>query len=193
MSADPPSYTRRAPVQGDHNVATRRVERAGTIAWSEHLRAWEGYARRFGRDQSAERIAERGGFSFAEVKEYLGGHEPTTWGPLEADGVGEDAVRAKTKSAWEKMSSAERDASNAAYKERADMDYFHIYGRPTVCYECERIRVHRGGEQGSRVLNGEHWLCDGCTVDNRAAVQAEARGTHSLDGYPWPVREGPIA
>lgn len=177
-------YARRAPVQGDYNRATRSYERAGSIAWSEHLKAWEGYARRFGRDQSADRIAERGGFSFAEVVEYLG-REPTTWGPHESNGAGEKAVQAKTKSEWERMTTAQREASNVAYHERSEMDYRHIHGHPTVCYSCERIRVPHGGEQGSRVLNGEHWECDACTLDTRASVQAEARAAHSFDGNPW--------
>ena len=69
---------RRAPVQGDYNRATRRYERAGSIAWAEHVEAWEDYARRYGRDQSAERIAERGGFGYQELVEHLR-REPTTW------------------------------------------------------------------------------------------------------------------
>lgn len=52
----------------------------GTISWAEHLQAWNGYAARYSGDQSAERIAERGGFDWLELKEYLG-HEPATWEP----------------------------------------------------------------------------------------------------------------
>lgn len=52
----------------------------GTVAWSEHERAWEAYAKRYGRAQSAERIHERGGFCYAELTEFLG-HEPHTWKP----------------------------------------------------------------------------------------------------------------
>ena len=69
---------RRAPVQGDYNRATRRYENAGSIAWAEHVEAWEDYARRYGRDQSAERIAERGGFGYAELVDHLK-RVPTTW------------------------------------------------------------------------------------------------------------------
>ena len=69
---------RRAPVQGDYNRATRRYERAGSIAWAEHVEAWEDYARRYGRDQSAERIAERGGFGYQELVDHLK-RAPTTW------------------------------------------------------------------------------------------------------------------
>jgi hypothetical protein len=53
---------------------------AGTIAWAEHLLAWSGYAREYGRSQTAERMAERGGFSYYELTLYLG-REPTTWAP----------------------------------------------------------------------------------------------------------------
>jgi hypothetical protein len=67
---------RRAPVQ-----ANRELKKPpGTIAWSEHVEAWEGYARRYGTGQSAERIAERCGFCFGELVEFLG-REPSTWEP----------------------------------------------------------------------------------------------------------------
>ncbi len=73
---------RRAPVLGDSwrppRCGNRR--RPGTIAWAEHLDAWADYARRYGNDQSAERLAERGGFSFEELVDHLG-HEPKTWEP----------------------------------------------------------------------------------------------------------------
>lgn len=62
---------RRAPVNGPPG---------GTIAWPEHLRAWIAYARTYGTDQSAERIAERGGFGVSELVTQLG-HMPRTWEP----------------------------------------------------------------------------------------------------------------
>lgn len=43
----------------------------GTITWTEHLEVYEAYAKRFGRDQSAERIAERGGFGKDEAEMVL--------------------------------------------------------------------------------------------------------------------------
>lgn len=52
----------------------------GTIAWAEHEEAWATYAAKYGRQQSAQRIHERGGFCFGEVTDLLG-HEPTTWVP----------------------------------------------------------------------------------------------------------------
>jgi hypothetical protein len=69
---------RRAPVQGDYRRVGTRVP--GTIAWAEHLEAFESYAARYGRSQSAERIAERGGFGYLELVDFLG-HEPKTWEP----------------------------------------------------------------------------------------------------------------
>ncbi len=67
---------RRAPVQ-----ATRTLNRGpGTISWAEHESAWSAYAARYGTQQSAERMAQRGGFDFAELLTYLG-REPTTWAP----------------------------------------------------------------------------------------------------------------
>ena len=53
---------------------------AGTITWAEHLEVYEVYAAKYGRDQSAERIVERWGFGYDEIK-YLLGHEPRTWEP----------------------------------------------------------------------------------------------------------------
>lgn len=77
---------RRAPVQGTGRYwlpsgdQYRDAKPPGTIAWSEHVEAWEEYARRYGHDQSAERIAERHGFGWDELCELLG-REPTTWRP----------------------------------------------------------------------------------------------------------------
>jgi len=68
---------RRVRVQGDREPK----KPAGTVAWWEHVKAWEGYAEIYGKHyQSAERIAERGGFGYAELVEFLG-HEPETWEP----------------------------------------------------------------------------------------------------------------
>uniref|UniRef100_A0A6M3LMY8 Uncharacterized protein n=1 Tax=viral metagenome TaxID=1070528 RepID=A0A6M3LMY8_9ZZZZ len=64
---------RRAPVQG-----TRHLGRGtGTVAWSEHVAAWEIY-RKYRGDQSAERVTERGGFDYGELVVLLGA-EPETW------------------------------------------------------------------------------------------------------------------
>lgn len=77
---------RRAPVQRDCWSPPGRCKHApnapehqgGTVAWEEHAEAWEGYARRYGKDQSAERLAQRGGFGYAEITGHLG-HQPKTW------------------------------------------------------------------------------------------------------------------
>jgi hypothetical protein len=71
---------RRAPVQGERgqNYRPPRASKpAGTITWAEHLEAWGGYNARYP-GQSAERMAERGGFSWYELCDFLG-HEPKTW------------------------------------------------------------------------------------------------------------------
>lgn len=60
---------RRAPVQGD-----RGLHGPGTIPWTTHLLAWDGYAAAGHGSQSAERIAERGGFSYIEVQCAIAGH-----------------------------------------------------------------------------------------------------------------------
>jgi len=85
---------RRVPVQGDgpnnlpeaHPARRAWVERyghppwpPGTIAWSEHLLAHAAYEQQYGTcHQSAERIAERGGFSRLEAEELLG-RPLSTW------------------------------------------------------------------------------------------------------------------
>jgi len=57
----------RVPVQAD-----KRNTKAGTITWREHCEVWAKYVLLYGVDQSAARLAERGGFSWAEADELLG-------------------------------------------------------------------------------------------------------------------------
>ena len=66
---------KRAPVQGEWPGRG-----AGTIDWEEHLEAYKGYSGRYGSRQSAQRLAERGGFGYNELVTFLG-HEPKTWRP----------------------------------------------------------------------------------------------------------------
>ena len=49
----------------------------GTISWAEHVEAWTDYAKHH-KGQSAERIAERGGFGHWELGKHLG-HAPLTF------------------------------------------------------------------------------------------------------------------
>ena len=62
------SCGRRAPVNGPPG---------GSVAWSEHVEAWKTYHEQHP-GQSADRIAERGGFGWEEFKMFAG-HYPTTW------------------------------------------------------------------------------------------------------------------
>ena len=77
---------RRAPVQGCYPGERKQRKQGepgygdGTISWEEHLLAYGAYAVRNGRSQSAERLAERGGFGWFELVEYLG-REPASWAP----------------------------------------------------------------------------------------------------------------
>lgn len=72
---------RRAPMQGEWKREPEKVRRVeGTITWDEHVKCYAAYAAKYGRAQSAERIAERGGFSFEEFVRLVG-HEPKTWRP----------------------------------------------------------------------------------------------------------------
>lgn len=73
---------RRAPCQESNKRNPDRksypLVPAGTIEWWEHELAWKVYSRKYGASQSAERIAERGGFGWEELITFLG-HEPETW------------------------------------------------------------------------------------------------------------------
>jgi hypothetical protein len=81
---------RRAPVQGEVRRDSKgEVARPvswipmGTISWEEHEAAWRAYDAKWRCGQSAERIAERAGFSYYELCDLLG-HEPRTWTALAA-------------------------------------------------------------------------------------------------------------
>lgn len=79
--ADPPAPEpeRRARVQG--NTLRGQPKRPpGTVTWAEHETAYAVYSQRYGTQQSAERIVDRGGFSYEELTDLLG-HDPTTWTP----------------------------------------------------------------------------------------------------------------
>ena len=64
------SAERRAPVQ----ASPRAGKPAGTVPWSTHVLAWEGYALAGHGRQSAERMSERGGFGYREMQCALAGH-----------------------------------------------------------------------------------------------------------------------
>jgi len=80
-------HQRRVGVQGDgpwrlpdEHPAKRDTNVPGTITWEEYLTAYSAYSDTYGTMQSAERIIERGGFSYNELVDLLG-HEPKTWKP----------------------------------------------------------------------------------------------------------------
>lgn len=69
------------PVQGEglRNGATPKDIPDGYISWEEHYEAWREYHKHH-RGQDAENIANRGGFGYGELKEFLG-HNPVSWMP----------------------------------------------------------------------------------------------------------------
>jgi hypothetical protein len=79
---------RRAPVQAESGASyppgspyhRPGAKGPGTVSWAEHLEAYSTYAAQHGQDQSAERLAARGGFAYREITDLLG-HEPKTWRP----------------------------------------------------------------------------------------------------------------
>lgn len=60
-----------APVQVDHTPHGMRLR----IPWRIHVKAWETYAKHYS-GQSAERLAERGGFGLVELIYLLAGENP---------------------------------------------------------------------------------------------------------------------
>lgn len=77
----------RVPVQGDgpYWLSPDHPARQGTnthcpgsVSMEEHVEAWRAYESEYHSGQSAQRIAERGGFSYFELCNFLG-HAPTTF------------------------------------------------------------------------------------------------------------------
>lgn len=78
---EPADTERRAPVQGERVKWPGRQIPPATVSWDEHVRVWEVYAKHFGGSgQSAERVAERGGFGLLEII-FMTGAPPKTWRP----------------------------------------------------------------------------------------------------------------
>mgnify|MGYP000901226671 FL=1 len=80
----------RVPVQGeglywlsDSDLKQRglRAHKPGSVSRQEFIAAYDAYVVKYGRNQSADRLIERGGFSFFELIALLG-HEPETFEPL---------------------------------------------------------------------------------------------------------------
>lgn len=92
---------RRAPVQ-----PSRGVPFPTSVAWHFHERAWSQYAACFGRSQSAERIAERGGFSAMELVMFMLGKDPGSGRPTDAEIA---AVRAEVEAYDSELTAARAD------------------------------------------------------------------------------------
>jgi hypothetical protein len=70
----PREHERRFPIQGETvrssdqdggSISNRRE--AGWIPWGVAEEAYKVYSRRYGKDQSLERLAQRGGFGWSEL------------------------------------------------------------------------------------------------------------------------------
>jgi hypothetical protein len=54
----------------------------GSVSWADHLLAYAAYAAKYGTEQSAERIADRGGFGVEEIGKILNvPHALDSWRP----------------------------------------------------------------------------------------------------------------
>lgn len=69
---------KQAPVQSEFSYRHPKYKPAGLIDWEEFLEAYQEYIKKYGTSQSAERIAERGGFGYYELVKFLK-REPRTW------------------------------------------------------------------------------------------------------------------
>lgn len=67
----------RVPVQGETTNDPRGYRPRGSVEWWEHVEAWNEYHRHHS-EQSALRIAERGGFGYWEMFSLLQ-REPVSW------------------------------------------------------------------------------------------------------------------
>lgn len=71
---------RRAPTlrgfYGRHSDPAKDLPggREGWVPWAIHIDAWKGYAEAGHGDQSAERVAERGGFGYREIQCAIARH-----------------------------------------------------------------------------------------------------------------------
>jgi hypothetical protein len=76
---------KRAPVQASRGIADGLPGHGpGSVDWAEHELAWSTYAAKNGLEQSAQRIADRGGFGYGELVDYHLAHAPLTWVPAGA-------------------------------------------------------------------------------------------------------------
>ncbi len=71
------------PIQGEHIHGFRANREAGHVPWAVAKAAYDVYSRLYGKDQSLERLAERGGFGWSELVWLLrGGHKKDEEGQL---------------------------------------------------------------------------------------------------------------
>lgn len=116
---------RRAPVQ-----PSRGVPFPTSVAWHFHERAWSQYAACFGRSQSAERIAERGGFSAMELVMFMLGKDPGSGRPTDAEIA---AVRAEVEAYDSELTAARADVDRLT-RERDELltDWKEVDALPAV-------------------------------------------------------------
>lgn len=101
---------RRAPVQKYH---------AKTIPWKVHGLAWEAYAKKYGTQQSPERMAERGGFGIYEMDMFLPGWREMAEA-IDSEQAAVDTLRAQLEAAEER---AETEAEECERLARANIAY----------------------------------------------------------------------
>lgn len=146
----------------DERIAPVQGYSAG-IPWSLHLRAWDAYAAKYGKYQSAERIAERAGFSVGELDMFVPGwrDEVSEIAKLEA----EVARLTKQRVMPEAFVDDVRKAMAASWHEYVNdshcyPDEFEILGKAL------RANFERGG-------NWSRWVAQRVWLKARAALAGE--------------------
>jgi hypothetical protein len=83
--------------------STRGLTGPTSVPWAVAEKAWAAYSAQYGREQSVERLAQRGGFSWGEMDELFPGWRDAT-------------------DAWKKLEAraAELEAQNAIYEKATD-------------------------------------------------------------------------
>lgn len=133
----------RAPVQGY----------SAGIPWSLHLRAWDRYAEKYGRSQSAKRLAERGGFGVSELDVFVPG-----W----RDEVSEitrlqEALAAAEAGRWQPIETAPKDGTRILLGNCfSEAERWPVvgYAMPEAVYHLDGRRFPEAGKTGSPT----HWM-----------------------------------
>lgn len=169
----------RPPVQ-----PSRGVPFPISVAWHFHERAWSQYAAFFGRSESAQQIAERGGFSAMELVMLLLAKNPARASerPTDAEIA---AVRAEIE-AYDSELAAERARAASAEAERDELRAQYL------CAECQhnRARADAAEAEAAKLRAEGAELREAARV---VLIYDRDRDLVCLNGAPIEPGSGPFA